>query len=57
MAEGVRISTKAELFEQRKREYLQAGYLIQSEQPIPINGLCSFVATRLTVESDISSQP
>jgi len=54
MSDGVRVSTKAELFEQRKREYLQAGYLIESEQPIPINGLCSFVVIRLVVESEIS---
>ena len=57
MAEGVRISTKAELFEQRKREYLQAGYLIESEQPTPINGLCSFVVSRMAVESDVSFLP
>jgi hypothetical protein len=54
MSDGVRVSTKAELFEQRKREYLQAGYLIESEQPTPINGLCSFVVIRLAVESEIS---
>lgn len=54
MAEGVRVSTKAELFERRKREYLQAGYLVESEQSIPINGLCSFVVIRIAVESEIS---
>jgi hypothetical protein len=54
MTEGVRVSTKAELFERRKQEYLQSGYLIESEQAIPINGLCSFVVIRIGVESDIS---
>jgi hypothetical protein len=57
MSEGALISTKAELFERRKQEYLQAGYLIQSEQPIPINGLCSFVVSRMAVESDVSFLP
>ncbi len=54
MSEGARISTKAKLFEKRKHEYLQAGYLIQSEQPIPINGLCSFVVSRMAADSDVS---
>lgn len=54
MAAEVRVSTKVELFLQRKQEYLEAGYLIEREQPIPVNGLCSFVAVRIAVESDIS---
>jgi hypothetical protein len=57
MSDGVRVSTKAELFEQRKQEYLRAGYLIESEQPTPINGLCSFVVSRMAVESDLSFLP
>jgi len=52
MAEGVRVSTKAELFERRKNEYLRAGYRIEDEQPIPINGLCSFVVIRIAVEHE-----
>lgn len=54
MSAGARVSTKAELFEQRKQEYLQAGYLIESEQPKPINGLCSFVVFRIAAQSDVS---
>jgi hypothetical protein len=47
------------LFERRKRECLQAGYLVESEQPIPINGLCSFVAfasqLRMKLTDDLRS--
>lgn len=52
MAEGVRVSTKAELFDRRKQEYLQAGYLIENEQPIPINALCSFVVIRIAADDE-----
>jgi hypothetical protein len=47
MGDGTRISTRADLFETRKQQYLQSGYRIENEQPTPINGLCSFVAVRI----------
>ena len=51
MGEAIRVSTQAHLFEQRKQEYVASGYRIESEQPRPINGLCSFVAIRTTDSS------
>ncbi len=43
MPSATRVTTRAELFEDRKRQYAARGYVIEGEQPIPINGLCSFV--------------
>jgi hypothetical protein len=40
----LRITTKAATYEQRKRQHVEAGYKIEQEQPLPVNGLCSFVA-------------
>jgi hypothetical protein len=42
MVRKIRVSTKADLFEQRKQEYLKAGYKIEDEQPVPVRGMCSF---------------
>ena len=47
----IRVTTKANLFEERKRQHLERGYRIEDEQPIPVNGLCSFVAVRATGDS------
>lgn len=41
-----RVTTRRELYEERKRQYVELGYVITAEQPIPINGLCSFVAVK-----------
>ncbi len=54
MANGARISTRADLFETRKQQYLQAGYRIENEQPTPMNGLCSFVAVRIASDDSTS---
>jgi len=48
----IRVSTKAELYEQRKQQHVERGYRIDDERPIPVNGLCSFVAVREESESD-----
>jgi len=40
--------------EERKREYLQAGYRIENEQPLALNGKCSFVAVRIVKEERTS---
>jgi len=40
------VTTRADLFEERKRQHLERGWRIEDERPIPINGLCSFVAVR-----------
>lgn len=42
MVRKIRVSTRADLFEQRKQEYLKAGYKIEDEQPVPVRGMCSF---------------
>jgi hypothetical protein len=52
MAMRIRVSTKAELYEQRKRQHIERGYRIEDERPIPVNGLCSFVAVREESNSD-----
>lgn len=48
----IRVSTKAELYEQRKQQHIERGYRIEDERPVPVNGLCSFVAVREESESD-----
>ena len=46
MALRIRVTTKRETFEQRKQQHMQLGYRIEDEQPVPVNGLCSFVAVK-----------
>jgi len=48
----IRVSTRANLYDQRKQEHMERGYRIEDERPIPVNGLCSFVAVRKESESD-----
>ena len=52
MSQRIRITTKADSFEERKRQYRDAGYLIENEQPVPINGLCSFVLVKAPAGAD-----
>jgi hypothetical protein len=40
----IRVTTRSDLFEERKRQHIERGYRIEDERPIPVNGLCSFVA-------------
>ncbi|HET9184350.1 MAG TPA: hypothetical protein VFP59_19685 [Candidatus Angelobacter sp.] len=54
MKQKIRISTRADQYEKRKQEHLQAGYRIEDEQPLPMNGLCSFSAVRIVEEDDSS---
>jgi len=42
----IRVSTKAAVFQERKEQLIQRGYRIEDEQPIPVNGLCSFTAVK-----------
>ena len=42
----IRVTTRADLFEKRKREHIECGYRIEDERPVPVNSLCSFVAVR-----------
>ena len=52
MKQKIRITTRASEFEKRKEEHLQVGYCIEDEQPVPINGLCSFTAVRIIADDD-----
>ena len=52
MSQKIRVTTKTELFESRKQEHLRAGYRIEDEQPVPVNGLCSFKAVRIVTEDE-----
>jgi len=46
MVMRIRVTTRADLFEERKQQHVDRGYRIEDERPIPVNGLCSFVAVR-----------
>jgi hypothetical protein len=48
----IRVSTRANLYDQRKQEHVEQGYQIEDERPIPVNGFCSFVAVRALPASD-----
>lgn len=48
----IRVSTRANLYDQRKQEHAERGYRIEDERPIPVNGFCSFVAVREESRSD-----
>ena len=51
----IRVTTRADLFEKRKREHIERGYFIEDERPIPVNGFCSFVAVREIPATDALS--
>lgn len=53
MALRIRVTTKRETFELRKQQHTQLGYRIEDEQPVPVNGLCSFVAVKDDPPSEI----
>jgi hypothetical protein len=57
MKQKIRVTTKADQFEKRKQEHLQAGYRIENEQPVPINGLCSFTAIRIITDDEFEIIP
>jgi hypothetical protein len=48
----IRVTTRADLFEESKRQHIERGYRIEDERPIPVNGLCSFVAVAEKPGSD-----
>ncbi len=52
----IRVTTKADLFEERKRQHLERGYRVEDERPIPVNGFCSFVVVREIPASDALSE-
>lgn len=53
MSQKIRITTRADQFEQRKQEHVQAGYRIEDEQPSPMNGFCSFTAVRIVADEEL----
>jgi len=48
----IHVTTRADLFEKRKQEHIERGYRVEDERPIPVNGLCSFIAVSEIPESD-----
>jgi hypothetical protein len=52
MAMRIHVTTRAELFEERKQQHIERGYRIEDERPIPVNGLCSFTSIREVPASD-----
>lgn len=52
----IRVTTRADLFEERKQQHIERGYGIEDERPIPVNGFCSFVAVREISGSDTLSE-
>lgn len=53
MSQKIRVTTQAAQFEKRKQEHLRAGYEIENEQPVPVNGLCSFTAVRIIADEEV----
>jgi len=52
MAMRIRVTTRADLFEERKQQHIERGYRIEDERPIPVNGFCSFIAVSEVCDSD-----
>ena len=48
----IRVTTRADLFEERKRQHIERGFRIEDERPKPVNGLCSFIAVSEIPDSD-----
>ena len=42
----IRVSTKAATFQERKEQHIRRGFRIEDERPVPVNGLCFFVAVK-----------
>jgi hypothetical protein len=52
MAMRISVTTRTDLYEKRKQEHIERGYRIEDERPIPVHGLCSFIAIREMPVSD-----
>lgn len=48
----IRVTTRADLFEERKRQHIERGYRIEDERPTPVNDFRSFVAVQELPASD-----
>jgi hypothetical protein len=51
MAMRIRVTTRADLFEERKQQHIERCYQIEDERPTPVNGLCSFIAVTEIADS------
>jgi hypothetical protein len=56
MVRKVLVTTRADLFEQRKQEYLRAGCQVENEQSMPFRGMCSFTVV-IPSPQQIGSEP
>jgi hypothetical protein len=52
MSMRICVTTRAELFEERKQQHIERGYRVEDERPIPVNGFCSFIAVSEIPDSD-----
>ena len=41
----IRVTTRSDLLEERKRQHIERGYRIEDERPVAVNGMCSFIAS------------
>lgn len=48
----IRVTTRADLFEERKRQHIERGFRVEEERSAPVNGFCSFIAVKDTPVSD-----
>ena len=51
----IRVTTGAALYEKRKQEHMERGYRIEDEQPLPVNGFCSFIAVQKPISDSLAS--
>ena len=52
----IRVTTRADLFEERKRQHIERGYHIEEECSLPVNGFCSFIAVKDMPVSDMLAE-
>jgi hypothetical protein len=57
MAMRIRVTPRADVFEERKQQQVERGYQIEDERAISVNGLCSFIAVRKLPASDPVGEP
>jgi hypothetical protein len=48
----IRVTTRADLFEERKRQHIERGFRVEEERSVPVNGFCTFIAVKDTPVSD-----
>ena len=48
----IRVTTRADLFEERKRQHIERGFRVDDERSVPVNGFCSFIAVKDSPVSD-----